>query len=248
MAPAFVRPGIFKLMVKRANERCRQVITSEFLTEIRDESMLRVAKCIKGFGFEELSMDAFEMAKQKMHKLPKKVEVIEQITAFLGERVQKNDEIIAKFTRYLQTMPEKGLPWTEEALALIEKIPPFVREMAKEAIEEEAKSRKEKVVTPEAVEGALRTILQDPFKGGVKAEEMTAGQASRAECPLEEVTMRWTAEAEEQLRRIPVLSVRRMITRRVEEYAKKLGLEAVDLEMYEAGRVRWGSERRVTAE
>lgn len=118
--------------------------------------MLRVAKCIKGFGFEELSMHAFEVAKQKMRKLPRKVEVIEQITAFLGERVQRNEMIIAKFTRYLHTMPEKGLPWT--------------------------------------------------------------------------------AQAEQRLGKIPVASLRRMITRRVEEQARKLGRETIDLEAYEAGR------------
>ena len=73
-APPFVRPGILKLMQKRATERGKRVISSEFLTEIRNESMLRVARCIKGFGFEDLSMDAFEVAKAKMRKLPRKVE------------------------------------------------------------------------------------------------------------------------------------------------------------------------------
>lgn len=109
-APAFVKLGISKLMSKRARERGRTVITSEFLTEIRNESMLRVSKCIKGFGFEELSMHTFEVANQRMRKLPRKVEVIEQITAFLGERVQKNGAIIDKFKKYLQTVPKKGLP------------------------------------------------------------------------------------------------------------------------------------------
>ncbi len=80
-APAFVRLGILKLMQKRARERGRRVIDSEFLTEIRNESMLRVAKCIRGFGFEELSMAAFEAAKAKMRKLPRKVAVIEEIKA-----------------------------------------------------------------------------------------------------------------------------------------------------------------------
>jgi hypothetical protein len=235
-APTFVRPGIYKLMVKRAKERGQKVITSEFLTEIRNEAMLRVAKCIKGFGFEELSMDAFEVAKQKMRKLPRRVEVIEQIKAFLEERTQKNDSIIAKFTRYLHVIPEKGLPWTEEALVRIQKVPAFVREMAKQAIEEEAKRRKEKVITPEVVEQVSRTILPDPFKGAMKVEGRATGEAGRAEGPLEEVTMLWTAEAEERLRRIPMPSVRRMIIRRVEEYVKALGLEVVGLEAYEAGR------------
>ena len=99
-APPFVRPGIWKLMERRARERGRDVITSEFLTEIRNESMLRVAKSIRGFGFEELSMDAFEVAKAKMKKLPRKLEVIEEIKAFLGARTEKNDMVLAKFQRY----------------------------------------------------------------------------------------------------------------------------------------------------
>ena len=130
-APAFVRPGIWKLMERRARERGRGVITSEFLTEIRNESMLRVAKCIRGFGFEELSMDAFEVAKAKMRKLPRKVEVIEQIKAFLSERTEKNEMVLAKFRRYVETMPDRGLPWTEEALARLQRAPAFVQELAR---------------------------------------------------------------------------------------------------------------------
>lgn len=235
-APAFVRPGIYKLMVKRAKERGRKVITSEFLTEMRNEAMLRVAKSIKGFGFEELSMDAFEVAKRKMRKLPRKVEVIEEIKAFLGKRTRRNEMIIAKFTRYLQMIPEKGLPWTEEASARIQKIPPVVREMAKQAIEEEAKKRKEKVVTPEVVQHILAGLSRAPFRQAMPDEEATGTETSRVDGPLEGITMLWTAEAEERLRRIPIPFVRRMIIQRVEEYAKNLGLEAVDLEAYEAGR------------
>lgn len=234
-APAFVRPGIYKLMVKRAKERGRKVITSEFLTEIRNEAMLRVAKSIKGFGFEELTMDAFEVAKRKMRKLPRKVEVIEQIKAFLGERTQRNETIIAKFARYIEMMPKKGLPWTEEASARVQKIPPVVREMAKQAIEEEAKKRKEKVVTPEVVEHILAQLSRPPFRQAMRTEE-----GPRAEGPLQGITILWAAKAEERLRSIPIPFVRRMIIRRVEEYAKDLGLEVVDLEVYEAGRGRQG--------
>ncbi len=48
--------------------------------------------------------------------------------------------------------------------------------------------------------------------------------------------MPWTAKAEQRLGKIPVASVRRMIARRVEDYARKLARETVDLEAYEAGR------------
>ena len=234
-APAFVRAGIYKLMAKRGKERGRKVITSEFLTEIRNESMLRVAKSIKGFGFEELRMDAFEVAKQKMRKLPRKVKVIEQIKAFLGERTQSNDMIIAKFTRYLEMMPKTGLPWSEEALARLQKVPPFVREMAKQSIEEEAKKRKEKIIIPEVVEQILTQFSQTPCPEDLRADEASQAGAPRAEGPLPGITMLWTAEAEERLRRVPVPYVRQTIIQRVEAAAKAKGLEVVDLEAYEAG-------------
>ncbi len=228
-APPFVRPGILKLMVKRARERGRTVITSEFLTEIRNESMLRVARCIKGFGFEELSMDAFEVAKAKMKKLPRKVEVIEEIKEFLGERAEKNEMILAKFNRYLEMIPERGLPWTEEALARIQRVPEFVREMAREAIETEARRRGEKVVTPEAVADAMRAAM---IPDGGRGENAGA----RSDEPLEGVSMLWTAEAEERLRRIPIPAVRTMVIRRVEAHARSQGLTVVDLTAYEAAR------------
>lgn len=46
-APDFVRPGIYKLMEKRAKERGYKTITSEFLSEIRDESMKFTSKRMK---------------------------------------------------------------------------------------------------------------------------------------------------------------------------------------------------------
>ena len=46
-APDFVRPGIYKLMEKRARERGKDFISSDFLSEIRDESMMLVSKRLK---------------------------------------------------------------------------------------------------------------------------------------------------------------------------------------------------------
>ena len=230
-APPFVRPGILKLMQKRARERGRSFIDSEFLTEIRNESMLRVAKCIRGFGFEELSMEAFEVAKAKMRKLPRKVAVIEEIKAFLGERTQKNETILSKFRRYLEMIPERGLPWTEEALARLERAPAFVRGLARQAIEAEARGRGEKVVTPEVVEQAVRAVPPHPTLSPSGGEDTGEGAAT------EGLTLPWTAAAEERLRRIPIPAVRRMVIRRVEANARERGLQVVDLELYEVGRL-----------
>lgn len=227
-APPFVRPGILKLMQIRARERGRAKITSEFLTEIRNESMLRVAKCIKGFGFEELSMAAFEVAKTKMRKLPHKVQVIEEIKAFLDARVAKNEMILAKFSRYLQMIPERGLPWAEEALALVERAPAFVQGIARTAIEQEARRRKEPVVTPEAVEQVMGLAAA----AATSPAPETPGSAE----PLPNRTMPWESAAEERLRRIPIPAVRAMVTRKVEAHARAQGLTVVDIAAYEAAK------------
>jgi hypothetical protein len=99
-APDFVRPGIYKLMEKRAKERGYKTITSEFLSEIRDESMRFASKRIKKLGLDELRIEAFDIAKLKL-KSKKKKEVIDNIKGFLNDRTEKNTEIITKFKKYL---------------------------------------------------------------------------------------------------------------------------------------------------
>jgi hypothetical protein len=225
-APAFVRPGILRLMQIRARERGRDLITSAFLTEIRNESMLRVARCIRGFGFEELSLQAFEVAKQKMRKLPRKVAVIDEIREFLSRRTEKNDMVLAKFRRYLEMLPEQGTPWTEEALARIQRVPEPARALAREAAEARARERREAVVTPDAVDEALGAPGGSP--------DPREPDGARAAGPLPGVTMLWDAAAEERLRRIPIPAVRAMVIRRVEEAARAQGLTVVDEAAWEA--------------
>ncbi|MBI4246286.1 MAG: PCP reductase family protein, partial [Candidatus Rokubacteria bacterium] len=58
----------------------------------------------------------------------------------------------------------------------------------------------------------------------------------RADGPVAGVTMLWTAEAEERLRRIPLAPIREMVVRRTEAWARARGLEVVDVEAYEAAR------------
>lgn len=231
-APEFVRPGIRKLMVLRARERDYTTITSEFLTEIRNESMLRVSKSIKRFGFEELRMEAFDVAKKRMRRNARKVEVIGQIQDFLGKRTFKNKEIIEKFKRYLEIVPEMGIPWTEEALKRLERIPSFARVMAKKAIEEEAKRQKQVVISPFFLDQVLKELLPKAMAsmGGAMAEK---GMAEPGELGL---TLAWDPEALERVRRIPVPSIRRRIISRVENYAKTQGADRVTVEIFTTAR------------
>src|SRR3990167_1184373 len=149
-APEFVRSGIRKLMGKRAKERGKKVIDSDFLTEIRNESMMLAAKRIKKIGFEEL-------------KSVRKKEVIENIKDFLSKRTSKNDVIIEKFKQYLED-DSHDIGWTKEAKERMEKVPHFVREMAKKTIEEQAKKKGYRMITGEFLTEIFNELIPSAVK------------------------------------------------------------------------------------
>jgi hypothetical protein len=217
-APAFVRPGILKLMARRAVERGRDRITSEFLTEIRNESMLRAARSIRGMGFEELSMGAFDVARRKMRKLPRKLAVLGEIQRFLAARTIRNEAILQKFQEYLRNVPARGFSWTDEARARAGRIPEAFRPLACQAAEVEARRRKEHVITPEIVDAVL--AVWSGKTAGSPADDVPA--------------MPWTPEACARVERIPVPPVRRRVRERAEAAARGRGEAAVSLESYES--------------
>lgn len=207
-APEFVRPGIYKLMPMRAKERGIRVITSEFLTEIRDESMMLVAKRIKGFGIETLSMDAFKEALKRMKNSNRKVEVIEKITSFLKERTKKNEKIIAKFKDFLDVIDSKGIPWERDALERLSGIPESIRGEVKKAVEEDGVSKGYKVINKAFVEEALRCMGMDS-KSTPKR-------------------FHWTEGAKERIQRIPIAPIRRKVIEAIEGYATSQGYTLID--------------------
>ncbi|MCF6157477.1 MAG: radical SAM protein [wastewater metagenome] len=162
-APDFVRPGILKLMQKKARRHGYTEITSKFLSEIRDESMQLASKRIKNIGFDELRMDAWDKAKEKLKSVHKK-EVIDTIKKFLEERTHKKEGIITKFQAYLKTVnrttQETPLSptWTEEASQRIERAPLFVRGRAKNAIEDFAVQNGIAEITIELIERYMKNI------------------------------------------------------------------------------------------
>lgn len=163
-APDFVRPGIYKLMQKKARLHGYKEITSKFLSEIRDESMQLASKRIKNIGFDELRMDAWDKAKEKLKNARKK-EVIGKIKAFLEERTTRNEGIITKFQAYLKGTQEavkKEDPispvWTEEAKQRLEKAPIFVRSRAKKSIEDFATQQGITEITCEIINRYMKNI------------------------------------------------------------------------------------------
>ena len=237
-APEFVRPGIRKLMVQRCVKRGFKIVTSEYLTEIRNESMMLVSKRVKGFGFEELTMDAFDVAKDKMRQSPRKVEVIEEIEDFLAMRTEKKDDIVEKFKNYMEVVTPQGIPWSKEALEKMEKVPPFVLGMAKQTIEGRARQRGDKMITPSIIDEVFTNIMPASAKEAmgmeVTEEDLKLDEQidKEKEEPVE-VSLKWEDDALEKVSRIPIPFIRNMAVKRIEQEVSKEGKEVVTLELFE---------------
>ena len=237
-APEFVRPGIRKLMVQRCVKRGYKIVTSDFLTEIRNESMMLVSKRVKGFGFEELTMDSFEVAKEKMRKSPRKVEVIEEIEDFLSMRTEKKEDIVEKFKNYMEVTPTSGIPWSKEAKEKMEKVPPFVLGMAKQTIEGRARERGDKMITPDIIDEVFTNIMPSSAKQamGMEVTEKDLKQDEQIEKQKEEpvqVSIKWEDEALDKVSRIPIPFIRNMAVKRIEQEVVKAGEEVVTLDLFE---------------
>ena len=237
-APEFVRPGIRKLMVQRCMKRGFKIVTSDYLTEIRNESMMLVSKRVKGFGFEELTMDAFDVAKDKMRQSPRKVEVIEEIEDFLSMRTEKKDDIVEKFKNYMEVATPQGMPWSKEALEKMEKVPPFVLGMAKQTIEGRARQRGDKMITPSIIDEVFTNIMPASAKEamGMEVTEEDLKRDEQIDQEKEEdveVSLKWEEDALEKVSRIPIPFIRNMAVKRIEQEVTKEEKDVVTLELFE---------------
>ena len=237
-APEFVRPGIRKLMVQRCMKRGFKIVTSDYLTEIRNESMMLVSKRVKGFGFEELTMDAFDVAKDKMRQSPRKVEVIEEIEDFLSMRTEKKDDIVEKFKDYMEVATPQGVQWSKEALEKMEKVPPFVMGMAKQTIEGRARQRGDKMITPSIIDEVFTSIMPASAKAamGMEVTEEDLKRDEQIDQEKEEaieVSLKWEDDALDKVSRIPISFIRNMAVKRIEQEVAKEGKEVITLELFE---------------
>ena len=237
-APEFVRPGIRKLMVQRCMKRGFKIVTSDYLTEIRNESMMLVSKRVKGFGFEELTMDAFDVAKDKMRQSPRKVEVIEEIEDFLSMRTEKKDDIVEKFKDYMEVATPQGVQWSKEALEKMEKVPPFVLGMAKQTIEGRARQRGDKMITPSIIDEVFTSIMPASAKAAMGMEVTEEDLKRDEEIDQEkeeaiEVSLKWEDDALDKVSRIPISFIRNMAVKRIEQEVAKEGKEVITLELFE---------------
>lgn len=161
-SPDFVRPGIIKLMKLRAEQQGRSEISSEFLSEIRDESMMRVSKIMRRFGLDQLDPTAFDEARRRMAKKPEKLMVIDQIQEFLKNRPNgRNEPIREKFRSFLAAAGGPGILWMPDAEAALHRLDERLRPRVRNEAEAEVRRLKLQIVTAGHVANASHELMEE---------------------------------------------------------------------------------------
>ena len=173
-----------------------------------------------------------------MKSSPRKVEVIEEIQDFLAMRTEKKDDIIEKFKNYMDVAPTQGMPWNKEAIAKMEKVPPFVLGMAKQTIEARARQRGDKMVTPGIIEEVFTNIMPASAKEAMGMEVTEEDKKRDEEYDSQadekpELSLHWKDDALAKVKRIPIPFIRNMAIKRIEQEVVKEGKNEVTMELFE---------------
>jgi len=176
-----------------------------------------------------------------MAESPRKVEVIEEIQDFLALRTEKKEDIVDKFKNYMETAPKSGMPWTQDAMEKMEKVPPFVLGMAKQTIEARARQRGDKMVTPDIIDEVFTNVMPASAKEamGMEVTEEDKQRDVEYENMQEdepEMSLAWDDDAKKKVMRIPIPFIREMAVKRIEQEVSKEGAERVTMELFEKHR------------
>ena len=110
-SPDFVRSGIRKAAERRARKEGVKTIKSEMLTRYRNQAMMKAVIRIRKLGFNELTFDAFDAAKQKVKRLKDNEQAdkrLDEIKDFMTHKRQAKDgdvlgeELMTRFRKYLK--------------------------------------------------------------------------------------------------------------------------------------------------
>ncbi|HLB02121.1 MAG TPA: PCP reductase family protein [Nitrospiria bacterium] len=114
-SPDFVRSGIKKAAERRARKIKAKVVTSDLLTQFRNEAMMKAVMRIRQLGFTELTFDAFEAAKQKVKRLKGNEQAekrLEEIRDYMTKKPHVGvlgEELMERFRKYLKGEEKKLL-------------------------------------------------------------------------------------------------------------------------------------------
>ncbi len=128
-----------------------------------------------------------------------------------------------KYQPAVDVMAEASMSWTSEAEKRMEKVPSFVRNMARIAILRYAQERGHTVITERIVEDATAQLM--PGHAEVAMQEIVEAHDAGE---LKPAPMRWSDEASKLLRTIDDLSLRGNLSMRAEKKARAEESETVE--------------------
>ena len=114
-SPDFVRSGIMKAAERKARKLGVSSITSELLTQFRNQAMMKAMKRLRTFGYNEMTFDAFEDAKDKIKRLkdnPEAAKRLDDIKDYMGKRGKVgliDEEMLEKMKDYLKDPTRKEI-------------------------------------------------------------------------------------------------------------------------------------------
>lgn len=112
-SPDFVRSGIKKAAERRARKMGLTTISSEHLTKFRNEAMMKAMKRLRTFGYDEMTFDGFEDAKEKIGRLkdnPEAAKRLDDIKSYMGEKGKVgliDEEMLEQMKDYLKNPSKK---------------------------------------------------------------------------------------------------------------------------------------------
>jgi nucleotide-binding universal stress UspA family protein len=151
----------------------------------------------------------------------------------------------------IEDFEEQPLEWTDDALKLVLRAPPFAQGMAKASVEEFARAEGHAVVTLELLEGALKGLLPPSARhlmGLEKEDRKVAIARKSARSPIEEYaphesTYAWTDGARARVEaRVPAF-VRPIAILAIERYAREKGIAEITEDTARDVAVRLGYEQ-----
>jgi hypothetical protein len=107
-SPDFVRSGIKKAAERRARKEGAKEITSEMLTRYRNQAMMKAVMRIRKLGFNELTFDAFDAAKEKVKRLQGNEQADKRLDEIRDYMTQKphvgvlGEELMQRFRKFLK--------------------------------------------------------------------------------------------------------------------------------------------------
>ncbi len=112
-SPDFVRSGIKKAAERRARKMGLTTVSSEHLTQFRNEAMMKAMKRLRTFGYDEMTFDGFEDAKEKIRRLqnnPEAAKRLDDIKDYMSKKGKiglMDEEMLEQMKDYLKNPSKK---------------------------------------------------------------------------------------------------------------------------------------------